>query len=201
MKNRLCLLLLIVSGHLSAQLPETTLETIVESAAENADPEEVVQQLVYYRQHPLNINTASAEELTTPGLFDQLQTAAILQHRKRYGMFIAFEELQVIPGLSTTALQRLRNFCCVKSVINTDEWRPRNLFENGKHMLLMRSRRLIGAEINPGYAGDNYGQSIVWRYTSGTHLDVGFNGYIPKPISAVSFVDEVKSIIIGAYRQ
>lgn len=30
-------------------------------------------------------------------------------------------------------------------------------------------------------------------------LDAGFDGYIPKPLNAMSFVDEVKAILIGAY--
>lgn len=30
-------------------------------------------------------------------------------------------------------------------------------------------------------------------------LDAGFNGYIPKPISAMSFVDELKTILNGVY--
>jgi CheY-like chemotaxis protein len=31
-------------------------------------------------------------------------------------------------------------------------------------------------------------------------LDAGFNGYIPKPINAVSFVDEIKALVMGAYQ-
>ena len=30
-------------------------------------------------------------------------------------------------------------------------------------------------------------------------LSIGFNGYIPKPINAMSFVDEIKAILVGAY--
>jgi hypothetical protein len=176
MKYLLFIVLLLSAGLVYAQLPETALENIVESAPENADPEEVVQLLSYYRQHPLNLNAAGAEELGSPGLFDQVQVLPILNHRTRYGALIAFEELQAISGISLPTLQRIKPFCKVEPVINKQEWQPGNVFTNGKHILLLRSRRAFGVTTDPAFRGDSYSQNISWRYTSGTLLDIGFNG-------------------------
>jgi CheY-like chemotaxis protein len=44
--------------------------------------------------------------------------------------------------------------------------------------------------------------AVTARVMPGDHqhiLGVGFNGYIPKPINAMSFVDELKTILNGAY--
>ena len=44
--------------------------------------------------------------------------------------------------------------------------------------------------------------AVTARVMPGDHqliLSVGFNGYIPKPINAMSFVDEVKAILVGEY--
>ena len=43
--------------------------------------------------------------------------------------------------------------------------------------------------------------AVTARVMPGDHqhiLSVGFNGYIPKPINAMTFVDEVKAILVGA---
>ena len=176
MKYYLLLILILFSTEVFSQLPETTLESIMESAPENADQDEVVQQLAYYRQHPLNLNTATVEELGTPGLFDQVQVLALLNHRRRYGVFIAFEELQALPGINIATLQRIKSFCKVEAVINRQEWKPGSVFTNGRHAVLLRSRRSFGLESEPAFKGDGYSQNISWRYTSGTLLDIGFNG-------------------------
>lgn len=175
MRSIWLLILLCISLKVCAQLPDNSLENLLESAPENADPEEVIQQLLYYKQHPLNLNAASAEELSTPGLFTLLQANAILEHRKKYGSFIAPEELQAVKGMDLNTLHRIKNFCTVSPVLNAAAWKPENVFANGKNMILLRSRRLFGAPVNAGYAGDNYGHSLAWRYTSGNKLDAGFN--------------------------
>ena len=83
------ILCLLVSGcGYQTSIPANT----VRSAAENA----------------ININTASAEELTRiPHIGDKL-AAKIIEHRQVNGPFRRVEHLMLIPGISDTRFRKIR---------------------------------------------------------------------------------------------
>lgn len=177
MKERVILFLLWLFPLMSnAQLTDTGLETLMESSVENSDQDEIVQQLSQLRLHPLNINTAGMEELSVPGLFKLPQAEEIVQRKKLYGPFIAFEELQSIEGLTMQDLYRLKNYIVVRPAVNSNEWKPGKILTSGKHILLFRSKINTGTTKNNTYQGDAFSQSFSWRYSKSSLIDVGING-------------------------
>jgi competence protein ComEA len=63
---------------------------------------------------PVNINTASAEELTTlPGI-GPATARAIVQYREKHGPFRRVEELLIIRGISRARLRAIRPYVRVK---------------------------------------------------------------------------------------
>jgi DNA uptake protein ComE-like DNA-binding protein len=89
----LCLLVVVAKQHATAQekmsVTEKTIETIVESILENLDEETdaslIVEDLESYAERPLNINTATAEELGKLHLLDDIQINKLLEYRNQYG--------------------------------------------------------------------------------------------------------------------
>ena len=63
---------------------------------------------------PININTASANELETlPGIGAAL-AARIIEHREKYGRFRKPEHLIVVRGISDKRFRALRDFITVE---------------------------------------------------------------------------------------
>jgi hypothetical protein len=170
------ILLFEVQLQLCAQVPDITLESVLESAPANADPEEVIQQVQYYKDHPLDLNKADMAELCVPGMFSQLQATRLLQHRRKYGVLIAFEELQAIPEMDAVTLHRVRSYCCTGSIINPQVWKPSVIFNEGRHQLLMRIRTDLPLVKNAAYLGNMLSQNFSWRFNAGNYFDIGFNG-------------------------
>lgn len=115
--RRLCLLLIILPLATNAQ-PTDTLQALLEAALEGTiiDPEgleALADWLEELRQHPLNVNTATAEMLAQlPGL-SPLLAHRLVTYRQRHGPWQNLEGLLQVEGFSPALLEQLRPFLTV----------------------------------------------------------------------------------------
>ena len=85
----------VVSGQPSTSPPETTQPDRTQAGC------------------PININTASAEELTSlPGIGDVL-AGRIVSYREQYGSFLSTEELMDVTGISEKTYERIQEYVTV----------------------------------------------------------------------------------------
>jgi len=93
---------------------ERQIEKIIESLAESDDGEgdspQVMDDLVKYSEKPLNINTASSEELEQLHLLDFNQIQEILNYRKNYGYFLTSFELHTLKTLNPDIIKAIEPF-------------------------------------------------------------------------------------------
>src|SRR5437868_5264238 len=62
------------------------LESIVENTNnEEADYTDLMEALIYYMEHPVNINNTDREELQALGLLSDIQISNLTDHIKKYG--------------------------------------------------------------------------------------------------------------------
>jgi competence protein ComEA len=57
---------------------------------------------------PVNINTASAEELATISGIGPAKAAAIIEHRDKNGQFKTVDDLKLVRGIGDKMLEQLR---------------------------------------------------------------------------------------------
>src|ERR1051325_4968304 len=80
------------------QIIEDNIENIASSVDGEPDYNTLIDQLHYFKEHPLDLNSATHEELESLILLNPLQAEALLKHIKENGKLIALEELQTIDG-------------------------------------------------------------------------------------------------------
>ena len=91
-----------------AVLSINLLEDLLENNDEaNYDFFTLYDDLQEYLKNPLNINTATEEELQNLQMLTDIQIADILDHRSRYGPFLSKYELQSVPSLDIGILRAL----------------------------------------------------------------------------------------------
>jgi hypothetical protein len=90
------------------------IEQIVESLASSDDGEsdnpQILDDLTKYAENPLNINTATADELARLNLVDYRQIQNILGYRKKYGFILSPYELNAVEGLTPWNIKALEPF-------------------------------------------------------------------------------------------
>lgn len=85
----------------------------VVSGQSSTSPPETTQPNRTQAGFPININTASAEELTSlPGIGDVL-AGRIVSYREQYGSFLSTEELMDVTGISEKTYERIQEYVTV----------------------------------------------------------------------------------------
>ncbi|KUG09506.1 helix-hairpin-helix domain-containing protein [Solirubrum puertoriconensis] len=88
-------------------------ELFAEPQSDQVPYEDLYETLLQYLQTPLNLNTATREELTSLLLLSQPQITALLEHRERNGALLSLYELQSIDELDLRTIYRLAPFATV----------------------------------------------------------------------------------------
>jgi hypothetical protein len=78
-----------------SEIVQQRIELISEQLeTEEIDLTDVLEQLNYYYDHPINLNSATAEMLKALELLSDVQINDVLLHVKQFGKFISIYELQ-----------------------------------------------------------------------------------------------------------
>ena len=77
---------------------------------------EILQELEEKIQHPVNINSATISELQELYVLSEFQVFSILEFRRKYGLFLSLNELQLIPGIHNETIQLIRPMICLNEI-------------------------------------------------------------------------------------
>jgi hypothetical protein len=89
---------------------ELIIESMAQSLSGDDDSPLLLDDLTRYAENPLNINTASAEELERLNLLTYNQIRNILDYRLKYGSILSNYELNAVDGLTTETIKSLAPF-------------------------------------------------------------------------------------------
>ncbi|GAA4372848.1 helix-hairpin-helix domain-containing protein [Hymenobacter koreensis] len=162
LKTGLAALLLLTAATAHAQAPEyprprpdldrLVQELFAEPQSDNVPYEDLYETLLQYLQTPLNLNTASREELSSLLLLSEPQITALLEHRQQNGPLLSLYELQSIRGFDLRTAYRMAAFVNVGDQ-NTNAARGplwRRILQEENNALFIRYERVL--EERPGYA-------------------------------------------------
>lgn len=167
---------------------EQKIEKIAEEAGEDVDANTLLDKLNYYREHQINLNRTTRDELKDLLLLSDIQVEAIFKHIADYGDFISIQELQTIDELDPETIIRILPFVKVDYTNLFEKFEFRKLFTDGKNMIMIRGQQVLEEQagyqlqndstylINKSYAGSPQKIYARYRYTYGNRISLGFTG-------------------------
>ena len=200
MRNKLIIIgLLLFPACLFAQedkdktsLIEQRIETLAETLDEDAelDYTTLFDDLLYFIEHPLNLNTAKADELRQLHLLSDFETLSLIQHLEAHGPLYSVFELQAIDGWTVQTIRNIEPFISVKEQEDIEQFKLSNLFSEGQSDLFLRYTKVLQeqegyssidpAELaeNPNrrYLGSQERYYLRYRYKFRNNLSFGFTG-------------------------
>ncbi|MBO9615699.1 MAG: helix-hairpin-helix domain-containing protein [Dyadobacter sp.] len=132
------------------------------------DSEDLYEALLQLYASPLDLNTATPDDLAATFILSEEQLRSFFDYRAKAGALLSLYELQAISGFDIYTIKRLLPFVTisVKAVSLRDA-----LKNPGQHFLMLRSGKLL--EQQKGYAPLDSNSNATTRYQGPP-----FNGYI-----------------------
>lgn len=127
-----------------------------------------MEDLFFLVQHPVDLNTASREEIESLFFLSPRQVQDIVVHRARFGAFLSLYELQVLPSFSSTDILKMQAFVQLS--------RSKVKARVTEHYLVYRTD--FGLEPSKGFrdsvfAGGRTRQYIRYKYQKGNDFSLG----------------------------
>lgn len=104
---------------------------------ESVHEEEVWDNLLELAEHPIDINTATEEDLRQLYFLSEQQIHDILQLAIRMPLQSVYE-LRLLPSLTDYELRDLLPFVCVRPYVETTQLHAREVFHYAQHDILLR---------------------------------------------------------------
>ena len=138
----------------SQQSNEEIIENFIEEISSNSDREldftTLFEDLTFYLNEPLNLNTATKSELEKLQVLSDFQINSILQYVKDYGQFLSIYELLNINGFNEDYLRLILPFITIKADVPIVGFSPKKALKYGSHKLFLRTQRVL--EEQQGYS-------------------------------------------------
>ncbi len=95
---------------------EQLLESLLESDEREADNSELLDQVEWLQEHPLDLNKASGVELSSIPQLSSAEVSAILNYRRLIKRFASVDQLSTMPDGGEEILRKVRPFVVVEGV-------------------------------------------------------------------------------------
>lgn len=165
------------------------IENLAENlGTEDADYTNIEENLKYYAGHPLNLNTATREELQDLTLLDEIQITNLLEHRNRFGNLMSIYELQAVDGFDLATIYKIIPYVRVTDNTDAGHFSFEEMWKNGKNELVIRDQRVLETQKgfttadsttlannpNARYLGSRDHLYMRYRFTYGSFVSAAF---------------------------
>ena len=135
------------------QLIQRRIETIAEQLGEgdeNIDYNTLLDELLYFSEHPMNINSTTPNELAQLPMLDDIAIANLLDHIDANGKLLNIYELQSVNGFTLPLIRQLEPFIMVSDNPDAFTFSFKEMLKEGNHEFVMRYQQVL--EQQEGYA-------------------------------------------------
>ncbi len=124
------------------------LESLAEqNNTESEDYTDLLELLNYYKHHPLNLNTATIEELQQLHYINAIQINNLLIHIKNTGKLLTVYELQSIDGFDLQTINKILPYIIVTDNSESTRFSIKEMFTKGQNSILLRYARIIEPQV------------------------------------------------------
>lgn len=118
------------------------LDELISYQDEDLNYEELYENYLQLLSQPLNLNTATVEQLRSLYLLSELQIQELITYRKEHGKLLSEYELQVLPSFDPTTLERLLPFISVTNA-SLNKSLLKKVVSNKNNYLILRYERVL----------------------------------------------------------
>ena len=134
-------------------LIQRKIETIAEllgEGDENLDYNTLLDDLLYFSHHPININSTTPNELAQLPMLDDIAIANLMSHIDANGKLLNIYELQAVDGFTLSRIRQIEPFLKVSDNPDATSFSFKEMMKEGVHELVLRYQQVLNPQ--EGYA-------------------------------------------------
>ena len=134
-------------------LIQKKIETIAEQMGEsdeNVDFNTLLDDLMYFSEHPININNTTVNELEQLPMLDDIAIANLLAHISANGKLLNIYELQAVNGFTISLIHQIEPFIKVSDNPDANSFSFKEMMKEGTHELVLRYQQVLNPQV--GYS-------------------------------------------------
>ncbi len=150
---------------------EQKLEVASGTNDDTPDLSELDEQFRHLLEHPLNLNKCDEEGFRESGLFDEGMIKALINHKFRFGPFLTFYELQVVPGMNQEYIRSILPFVTVDGSVDDPNATFGRMLREGAQEVIVRTQLIPETKAGfityygpPAYEGSPVGLFVRYRF-------------------------------------
>ena len=190
-----CLALLFiipVDGHSQDEnrdLLERMTEKLSETSDKPIDFSEISECLDHLKDHPINLNNTTQEELSQLVFLDDRQISNLIRYIVTYGTIYSVYELKVVDGFDSATIRKILPYVSIGPEKEKHPIRINDLLKSGRHQLVIRAGQVVQKQAgyhvsdsllkknpNAGYEGSPARLYFRYSYSFYNRLSIGFSG-------------------------
>ncbi len=133
----------IFSQEIDKQPIEQLIEEICGASEDAPDPSVLYDDLYYFSENPINLNTATREELEKLEFLNDFHIEDILEYQRTIGSMRSIYELQLLPSFSKQDIRYILPFVEVKNKENPQNIDIKKALKYGRNSLFLRTQFLL----------------------------------------------------------
>ena len=136
---------------------EEILEDILQEPTGEIDESDLYDIIEQLMLNPINLNTASVDELTRIPLVEIADARLIVEHRNKYGNYFSVNELNAVQDLNKELIKKITPFLYVQKKLIVEETKPEKMQTIlSESKLLLRSRFTNSLQNNEGFNSNKF---------------------------------------------
>lgn len=130
------------------------IENVIEEIASGTDAEldysVLFDDLYFYLTNPLNLNTATKEELEKLYILNEFQINSLQTYIKENGQMLSIYELQLVYGFAIEDIQKVQPFVTVKKESDANQFNLKKSLKFGSHEIFAMTQQIMEQQV--GYS-------------------------------------------------
>ena len=131
------------------------IETITENNENENDFTEFVEDINYYQNNPININSGNPEALMKIPFITDKQVYGIMSYIATYGEMFSMYELQAIEGFNMEEIIKILPYITIKNTSRTPSPNIKNILKYGRNEVWIRYQRCPDTSVGYSTANDS----------------------------------------------
>ncbi len=119
------------------------IENVAESTESILDYTDLIDDLKYFRNNPLNLNFVTVDDLQKLVFLNNIQIYNLIAYRETYGDFVTIYELQSIEGFDRETIQKILPYVYVAREKPKIPISFKGITKYGRHDLIFRYQRIL----------------------------------------------------------